>query len=145
MISKLEALQFAGIKKILEDREVQNMGELAIRLTKVLRILKGFGSPSPALTKAIMELSRIKDISDELLAIRGLGNGAGEDLFNQAVEIQKRQRISQKARISKKQAKRPKSRKKTSKTGRRKAIQPRKKKSKAKTRPKPKVQKRSSR
>jgi len=121
MITKLEAVQFAGIKKILEEKEAQDLGELAIRLEKVLRILKGFGTESPGIVKCVMELSRIKDISDELLAIKGIGNGSGELLFDEAIKKLKTPKLLEKVKVLKNRPKSHKSGQKPSKSKRKQA------------------------
>lgn len=101
MISKLDAIQFHGIKDLLEGKEQANLQELEFRIQKVIRSLQGGVRTDGGNKRNVLELSRAKDVIDELLAFHGLGSGAGEDLFDKIISDEKRQRLSEKARKSK--------------------------------------------
>ena len=132
MISKLDAIQFHGIKTILESRLDEDVGELAFRIMSVVRSLKGGVRSKGGITKNLMELARMKDCIDDILAIRGIASDAGDLPFDEAIKQEKARMIKEKQRKSKSHKKSPKSRKKLIKTSHRVASKPRKKKSKGK-------------
>ncbi len=102
MISKLDAIQFYGIKTLLEGKEQANLQELEFRILKVIRSLQGgVRTEGGGNKRNALELSRAKELIDELLSFHGLGDGSGEHLFDKLISDEKARRKREKAQKSK--------------------------------------------